>query len=112
MRILEVAGHTDKVNCLSFHPSGKLLVSASDDNTILSWNVTTGERLVTMIGHTDSVTSVSFNPKDNTLASSSLDNTIRFWDINPITFCIEGVYAFISLRMLDDRSPLAFRKLI
>ena len=47
-----LAGHTDTVNSAAFSPDGKLVVTASDDNTAKVWDVATGEEVHTLAGHT------------------------------------------------------------
>ena len=70
------------VNSVSFSPDGQTLASASDDETIRLWDVSTGELFRTLTGHTVRVSSVSFSPDGQTLASGSRDRTIRLWDVS------------------------------
>ncbi len=74
-------GHTNDVNSVSFSPNGKILASASWDNTIKLWDVKSGREIRTLERHTDGVNSVSFSPNGKILASASWDNTIKLWNI-------------------------------
>ena len=56
-----------------------MIVSGSSDNTIVIWDVATGEVLNTLVGHTDYVTSVAWSPNDLLIVSGSWDNTIIIW---------------------------------
>ena len=73
-------GHTDLVWSVAFSPNGKMLASASWDQSVRLWNVNTGRLLHTLTGHTNEIMSVAFSPDGNTLASGSWDGTIRLWN--------------------------------
>ena len=73
-------GHTDNVWSVAFSPNGKMLASASWDQSVRLWNVNTGRLLHTLTGHTNAIMSVAFSPDGNTLASGSWDGTIRLWN--------------------------------
>ncbi|MCI4625883.1 MAG: WD40 repeat domain-containing protein, partial [Candidatus Magnetoovum sp. WYHC-5] len=73
--------HKGNVNSVSFSPKGKLLASASDDKTILLWDIDKGQALASLNGHTDTVISVNFSPDGRLLASASNDTTICLWDV-------------------------------
>ena len=75
-------GHTDKVRSVAFSPDGQTLASASWDNTIILWDVTTGQPIgQPLTDHRDMVQSVAFSPDGKMLASASKDNTIILWDV-------------------------------
>ncbi len=44
-RSTKLEGHTDKVVCVAFSLDGKQVISSSLDNTIQTWDVTTGQQL-------------------------------------------------------------------
>jgi WD40 repeat protein len=73
-------GHTTQVRALAFHPTRRLLASASDDDTARLWDLDTGESTV-LRGHSDKVYALAFSPDGKTLATGSEDTTIVLWDI-------------------------------
>ena len=79
----KLEGHTGPVNAVAFSHDGRLLASASLDETIRLWNPATGEELQKLEGHTNWVTAVAFSHNGQLLASASWDKTVRLW--NPAT---------------------------
>jgi WD40 repeat protein len=77
---LGVVAHTEAVNDARFSRDGKLLVTASDDNTAVVWRVSDGQRLATMTGHTEDVVSAAFSPDGARVATGSKDLSARVWD--------------------------------
>ncbi|KST64060.1 nSTAND1 domain-containing NTPase [Mastigocoleus testarum] len=77
-----LGGHAAAVNDVSYSPNGKIIASASTDNTIILWDASTGKQLKILTGHTNSVRGVSFSPDGKILASASWDKTAKLWDIN------------------------------
>lgn len=58
----------------------KLVASASDDKTVLLWDLATGAARRTLKGHSDWVRAVAFSPDGKLMASASDDSTVRLWD--------------------------------
>ena len=71
--------HGGKVNALSFSPDGKRLATASDDNTVIVWDLGNGRDLLTYRGHKDKVKAVAFSP-DGTLLASAGGADVVLWD--------------------------------
>ncbi|KJR40131.1 repeat-containing protein [Candidatus Magnetoovum chiemensis] len=74
-------GHSAPVSSVAFTPDGRLLVSASLDNTVRLWNVENKKSLHTYEGHIGPVRSVAVSSDGSFIASSSSDNTIILWNI-------------------------------
>jgi WD40 repeat protein len=65
---------------VAFSSDGRMLATASRDNTARLWDPATGKRLRTLTGHDGGVLGVAFSPDGRLLATASLDNTARLWD--------------------------------
>ncbi len=80
-------GHKDSVWSVAFTPDGDILVTGSDDGTVILWDVTDRANprpRGTLTGHTSGVVSVAFTPNGHTLATGSYDGMAMLWDVrNP-----------------------------
>lgn len=77
-------------------PSGNLLASGSNDQTIKLWNPHTGECVRTFEGHSDLVRSLAFDEGRKRLVSGSYDKTARLvsWGLR-----FEGVASGSGVRV-------------
>ncbi|NET57682.1 MAG: hypothetical protein F6K47_16435 [Symploca sp. SIO2E6] len=66
---------------VAFSPQGKMLASASENNTIKLWNQK-GELLRTLEGHQGWVYGVAISPDGKTIASVGEDKTLRLWNLD------------------------------
>ena len=71
-------GHSKWVIAVVFSPDGKLLASASYDETVRLWDSSTGATLQILEGHSGRVNAVVFSPDGKLVASAS--ETITLWD--------------------------------
>lgn len=102
-------GHMGVVNCLSFSPDYKLLVSASTDCNVKVWNVV-GESLSlykTFSRHKKSVKYVKFLKNGYDILSCSIDGTVRKWNIlsnkSQIIFEIDGNINYFDINEQENK---------
>ena len=73
--------HGGLVLALAFNQDGERFLSASTDQTIVLWDVASGDAIRTFNGHTDAVNSVAFTPDERHIISGSADGTLILWDV-------------------------------
>ncbi len=74
-------GHTGEVNCASFSPDGRRVVSGSDDRTLRLWDTETDTQVGDPFeGHTSSVRCVSFSADGRRVVSGSWEGTVLMWN--------------------------------
>lgn len=82
------AEHVRNINWLEFSADGTRVLSASDDNTLILWDVSVTEAIVRrrFAGHTDDVNVGLFVPNDGLteqfILSGSDDRSMIIWDID------------------------------
>ncbi|MEE1322835.1 MAG: hypothetical protein UHE91_03340 [Bacteroidales bacterium] len=59
---ITLEGHSESVECASFSPAGKRVISGSQDGTIKIWSLNTGKCIATLGWGLDEVTSVAYSP--------------------------------------------------
>ena len=69
----------EPVLSVSYSPDGKTIATASDDKTVIIWDVATGSQLSDLLGHTEAVLSASYSPDGQTIATASEDRTVKTW---------------------------------
>jgi WD40 repeat protein/serine/threonine protein kinase len=80
--LLTLAGHASAVMTAAFHPTGKLLASASVDGMIKLWDPSTGQELSPLLdNHSERINSLAFSPDKKLLASAGADRVVRIWDL-------------------------------
>jgi WD40 repeat protein/uncharacterized caspase-like protein len=79
--IRTLAGHQDTITQIKYSPDGKLIASASWDQTIKLWDEKTGALINTITGHQDGINSIAFSPDGQILISGGEDKTIKIWNL-------------------------------
>ncbi|KAK0413784.1 hypothetical protein QR680_006991 [Steinernema hermaphroditum] len=89
---VELCGHQKRVNTLAWHPTANnILLTAGGENTLLMWNVGTGEALLEIGGHPDQIWSIAFNYDGSRFVTTCKDRKIRVLDSHSGDVLHEGV---------------------
>ena len=76
-----LGGHADGVNDMKISASANTLLSGSNDQSVLLWDLRTGKCVRNMEGHSQSVLSVDMDGPCRTAVSGSVDKTVKLWDL-------------------------------
>ncbi|ORZ03817.1 quinon protein alcohol dehydrogenase-like superfamily [Syncephalastrum racemosum] len=87
--ITRMTGHQKLVNHVNFSPDGRLIASASFDNSVKLWDGATGKFIGNLRGHVGAVYQVCWSSDSRMLISASKDSTIKIWDIKSMKIKVD-----------------------
>jgi WD domain, G-beta repeat/GAF domain/PEGA domain len=73
-------GHSGWVTAVAFSADGQRLASASWDQTVMFWDVPTGQELGTVSGKVKEVQALAFSRDGHWLATENSSNTVTLWN--------------------------------
>ncbi|MBI5665965.1 MAG: caspase family protein [Nitrospirae bacterium] len=102
-------GHSEEVRTIALSPDGKMLASGGEDEVVILWALSTGEKLQTLKGHSDEINSLAFSPDGKTLASGDSGETIILWNTatGEKVNTLKGEDSVLSLAFSPDGKTLA-----
>jgi len=78
--VMTLVGHDNWVRTVLFHPNGKLLISVSDDKSIMIWDLVQRRCIKTIHeAHPHFVSCADWNKRYPLLATGGVDNTVKVW---------------------------------
>src|SRR5262249_32414016 len=87
------------VNACVVTPDGRHVVSASDDRTLMVWDLASMRAVATLEGHTLWVHSCAVAPDSRYVVSTSSDRTLKVWDLRtyPCRLTHRGDVAYLGV---------------
>ncbi len=80
-QLKNTGGHTNEIFKLALHPKEPIVVTASADKTVRSWNLDTLAAIKTFSGLTDYVYAVAISPDGQLVAGGAYDGEVRIWKL-------------------------------
>jgi WD40 repeat protein len=78
--LLTLKGHRSAIQCFTFSPDSRRILTGSDDHTAKLWETATGRELLTLKLHQDGVMAARFSPDGQRIGTASYDGLARLWD--------------------------------
>ena len=112
-----LTGHTKEINSIDFSPNGEYLVSASNDNTAIVWQVKTGGIKCIINGKHSHISSAVFSPDNKHIAvvsskyidiwnieTNQVINTLKghTWSISSVDYSPDGKHIVSASGSHDD----------
>lgn len=79
--MIPLLGHEGELSMVGIVPGDGLIVSASWDGTLRTWELDTGKNVQVLRGHGAGYVAVALAPEVRLAAAASADGTLRIWDL-------------------------------
>ena len=78
-RTLFQGGHKKDINAMCYSPNGDIIISGSEDKSLVIWSVEEGIEIDRLYGHKDAILCLDIN-KEGKIISGGKDKNIIIWD--------------------------------
>ena len=72
-------GHKEEITSLSWRADGNVLLSASEEGAVRTWEMINGKQVKTWNAHSGGTLSAHYAP-NGTIVTSGRDKSVKFWD--------------------------------
>jgi U4/U6 small nuclear ribonucleoprotein PRP4 len=100
-----LTGHTARIAGMAYHPSGRLLGSASFDYSWRLWDLEHSKEIQLQEGHSRGVYSIAFHPDGALVSTGGLDAHGRIWDIR-VGKCIWTLQGHLKSILAMEWNPI------
>jgi WD40 repeat protein len=109
--IRSLDGHQKPPRSLAFAPDGEAMASAGPDQTVIFWDIASGQPRCSCTGHAAAITKVAYSADSQMLASGDVGGGIFLWDLAsegcPGTLVVDHRAEITSLAISPNRDRLA-----
>jgi WD40 repeat protein len=92
MLLATLHGHTEAVTAVTVTPDGRQIVSGSDDQNLVVWDLERALEVRALAAHADAIHAVAVLPSRKQAISASADATLKVWDLEggQVLYNLEG----------------------
>src|SRR5262249_10331614 len=98
---------TGMVNCIEWHPAGRLVAVANPDFSIELWDVEAGQLVLQLKGHKSKGVDFCFSRAGDRLVSNDWSGILRVWDVSTGRLLLSHPVPWNPLQFNRDDTLLA-----
>jgi WD40 repeat protein len=104
-KLVELAGHTETIEKISFVPGTHKIVTCSWDKAVMIWDSRSGERLATLLGHQFAIRHLAVSPNGKLALTGDVDKKVFVWDLerNALVTSLSGQQGHIKCLAVSSK---------